>query len=165
MKKTKIVLNSKNLCGVKIKKSYTGRLHQSIFCEYYFYSKNEKFDSNKFKSVVKIESGDFFMEDNISKTKFRLLGADSPKRAVEVHLALFKYFDFDYFNFFKGIASSFILKTKAQELYHNYCELKEKAKKKPKMLDISNNLFCLWCKEYEVSLNHINKRYAGFSDV
>ena len=34
-----------------------------------------------------------------------------------------------------------ILKTKAQELCCNYCELKEEAREKAEMLDISDNWF------------------------
>ena len=65
-------------------------------------------DSKGLKSTAKFftgyldkhERGDFFINGNTNKTKFRLLGAGPPKRAVEGWLALF-----DYLIFFKGTAS------------------------------------------------------------
>ena len=69
---------------------YTDRLHNPVYSCVDL--KNEKSDSVEFKSAAKfvthclykLEGGDIFIEGNTSKTNFRLLGAGSPKREVEV---------------------------------------------------------------------------------
>ena len=85
----------------------------------------------------------FFTESSTSKTKFRLLGAGplSSRNAISI-IWLFHQCQI----FFKGTAFFLILKTKAQELYCNYCELKEEAREKAEMLDISDNWFHWLCK-------------------
>ena len=129
----------------------TGYINPFV-CGYLVDFKNEKSDSKEFKSagkfvrrLDKLERGDFFIEGNTSKTKFRLLGAGPPKRSIEIRLALFDYF-IDVRSSLKGWLPFFILKTKVQELYRNYCELKEKAGQKPEMLDVSDNWLRGWCR-------------------
>ena len=89
---------------------------------------NEKSNSKEFKSAAKfvarcldkLEGGDFSIEGNNSKTKFKLLGAGSLKRETEVQLALFGYF-IDVRSSLKGRLPRFILMAKAQELHRAYC--------------------------------------------
>ena len=113
--------------------------------EFFVDWKNEKSDFMEFKSAAKfvtrcldkIERGDFSIEGNNSKTKFRLLGAGLPKRAIAVRLALFDYF-IDVRSSLKGRLPRFILMTKAQELYRAYCDLKKKAGENPDELKLSD---------------------------
>ena len=67
--------------------------------------------------------------------------------------------------FFKGTASFFIPKTKAQKPYRNYCKFKEIAGGKPGVLNISENWLRGWCEEYIVSLKHPKKRFSVSNDM
>ena len=61
--------------------------------------KDEKSDTNDFKSATKFVSrclekqqrGEFALEENCGKNKYRLMGAGPKKRALEVRYALFDY--------------------------------------------------------------------------
>ena len=102
----------------------------------------------------------FFTESSTSKTKFRLLGAGplSSRNAISI-IWLFHQCQI----FFKGTAFFLILKTKAQELYCNYCELKEEAREKAEMLEFLITGFIDCVKG--VSLKHPTKRFAVSNDV
>ena len=80
-------------------------------------------------------------------------------------LVLFDYFFDVRHSLLKGRLPFFILKTKAQELYRNYCELKEKAGEKPEVLNISDNWLRGWCIVCRVSLKYQNKRFVVSNDV
>ena len=62
--------------------------------------KDEKSDTNDFKSATKfvsrclekLQRGEFALEENCGKNKYRLMGAGPKKRALEVRYALFDYF-------------------------------------------------------------------------
>ena len=100
--------------------------------------KNETCESKEFKSatkfvvrcLAKLDKGDFEIEGNDRKDKYRLLGRGAPKKTLELILSLFDYF-IDIRTELKGILPRKLLLAKANELYIEYCELKEKAGEEP----------------------------------
>ena len=93
---------NKSVCSKNKRKwmnpfTQTGYIHPFAH-EYFIYLKNEKPDSKEFlnqllnlSQVAYTWKRWIFIEGNSSKIKFRLLGAGSPKRAVEARLELFDW--------------------------------------------------------------------------
>ena len=106
--------------------------------------KDEKSDTNGFKRATKfvsrclekLQRGEFALEENCGKNKYRLMGAGPKKQALEVRYALFDYF-VDIRSSLKGCLPQLILLSKAKQLHEEYCELKRHAGEEPKELKIT----------------------------
>ena len=129
---------------------------QPFVRSYFADMKTENCNSKEFRSATKFvsrclekfEKGEFNIERNDSKNKFRLIGAGPPKRAIEVRIALFDYF-IDVRSTLKGRFPKFMSIVKAKEIYNTYCGLKEKAGEKAEELKFTDKWVDGWCKEME----------------
>ena len=103
--------------------------------------KEERCDMVDFKSAAKFVSifleilyrGDFDVEENRRSDKFRVLGADKPKHAVEVRQALFS-FVIDVRTSLKRRLPRFILISTAKQIYVEFCDIKRQGGEVPNQL-------------------------------
>ena len=127
----------------------TGLLNQQW--EDFSHLKDEKSDTNDFKSTTKfvsrclekLQKGDFALEENCGKNKCLFMLAVSKKRALDVRSSL------------KRRLPQLILLSQAKQLYKKYCQLK-----RPEELKITQQWLQKWCKEYKISLKFPNKRFS-----
>ena len=130
--------------------------------------KCEKHDTADFKAAVKLvgrcvalaTTGEFKKEGNTSAKKFRVAGAGPPKRALDVRYALFEYF-VNVRNSLKARLPKKIFLAKAKCLYQKWVEVKKANNEEiEKPLSFSHAWLRDWCKEFQISTKHPNKRFA-----
>ena len=122
-------------------------------------------DSAKFVSrcLEKLYRGEFNLEENFCKNKYRVMDAGPPKNR-EVRYALFGYFIDIRYNL-RGRLPQYILLSKAKQPYEEHCFLKAKAGEEPKKLKITRKrlnytkITRKWCKDYRIYLKYPNKRF------
>ena len=108
----------------------------------------EKLDRDKLDAVENRRSG-----------KCRVLGAGKPNDAVKVKQALFSFF-IDVHTSLKGHLPRYILISKVKHIYNEYCDIESQDDEVPGQLKFTNQWFNKWCKEYCISLKHLNKRFS-----
>lgn len=127
--------------------------------------KNAKSDDSEFKKALqlatrcyrKIKSGDE-VEVN-SKKKFREPGAGRKPAAPEVRQALFEWF-VDVRGTLKARLPRRLFKLKCEELYEKWLQTQAEEISEENKIRFSDHWLSDWCKEYGVSLNKPNKRFA-----
>ncbi len=92
-----------------------------------------------------------------SKKKFRASGGGRKSSAQEVRQAAFEWF-IDVRGNLKGRLPRKAFRIKCQELYRRWVEAQDAPPETP--LQFSDRWINSWMKEYRVSLNHPNKRFA-----
>ena len=128
--------------------------------------KKEKCDSPSFKSFVQfvrryeelLVTGKFKIEGNAVGNKFCVVGADTPRKCSSVRKELFDFF-IDMRSSLKTRLPKKIFLAKVESLYPNYCEWKREEGAEPEKLSFSNRWLKDWCKEYQISIEKISKRF------
>ena len=129
--------------------------------------KDEPNDSKDFKNALKFvdrcvklhEDGEFVKEGNVSTSKYRVIGAGPPQRAVDVRYALFEYF-VNIRNSLKGRLPKNIFLAKARALYLEWVEGKKTVGEEiGPPLTFTHVWLRGWCQEFNVSIKHPNKRF------
>ena len=101
---------------------------------------------------------------NIACFRFRVAGAGAPLKALEVRYALFEYF-VDIRNSLKGRLPRKLFLAKARLLHEAWKQsMVDQGKEVGKTMNFTRRWLQGWCKQFNVSMKHPNKRFKLNAD-